>query len=283
MKSKQMNQRCVNIACGASVVSSWLNLDFSPVTSEIKKANLLGRLPLADQSIDVCYSSHFIEHIPRKKLKGFLTECYRILAPGGRIRLVMPDLEEMCREYLTMREAGEHEKADFLVLEILDQCVRQEAGGELGQYYRSLSDQDNSDLMSEYVKIRTGENLDFYKGQGEKRTAIKDKIRTAVRSPGKFLTLLQWSYSRALSLMFPAAFRQQNISFASVGERHMWIYDFHTLAKLLQQVGFVDIEKLACNRTHITDFPLVPLDMYEDGSPRKGRESMYIEAKRPNL
>lgn len=195
----------------------------------------------------------------------------------------MPDLEEMCREYLTTREAGEHEKADFLVLELLDQCVRQEAGGELGRFYRSLFDRDNSHIMCDYVKIRTGENIDLYKGQGGHRTVIKDRIRAAIRSPGKLLTWLQWSYSRALSQLFPPAFREQNISFASVGERHMWIYDFHTLAKLLRQVGFVDVEKLVCNRTHIADFPLVPLDMTEDGRPRKGRESMYIEAKRPDL
>jgi len=260
-----------------------LNLDFSPATTAVRKANLLGRLPLEDQGIDVCYSSHFLEHIPTNKVKGFLKECYRILAPEGRIRLVMPDLEEMCREYLNTRAAGEHLKADFLVLELLDQCVRQEAGGELGRFYRSLSEQDNSKVMRDYVRIRTGENIDLRTGQSGRRTVLNDRIKTALRSPGKLITWLQWSYSRALSVLFPAAFRQQNISFTSIGERHMWVYDFHTVAKLLKDVGFVDVEKLSCNRTHIADFPLVPLDVNEDGQPRKGCESMYIEARRPGL
>jgi SAM-dependent methyltransferase len=249
----------------------------------VRKVNLLKRLPLGDQSIDVCYSSHFLEHIPTDMVSGFLKECHRILVPGGGIRLVMPDLEEICREYLNTREAGQHEKADFVVLELLDQCVRQVTGGQLGQYYRSLSDRENKEAMRDYVRIRTGESIDVRTGQYGRHRVLQARIMAALRSPKKLLTWLQWSYSRALSLLFPPAFRQQNISFTSVGERHMWVYDFHTVAKLLQEVGFVDVEKLPCDRSHIVDFPVVPLDMDEAGQSRKGRESMYIEARRPVL
>jgi len=283
MKSETGTQRCVNIACGGSIVSSWLNLDFSPAAPGVRKVNLLKQLPLGDQSMYVCYSSHFLEHIPTNKVRGFLRECYRILVPGGRIRLVMPDLAEICREYLNTRDAGQHEKADFVVLELLDQCVRQVAGGQLGQYYRSLPERENKEAMRDYIRIRTGENFDVCTGQLERHRLLQARIMAALRSPKKLLTWLQWSYSRALSQLFPPAFRQQNIAFTSVGERHTWVYDFHTVTKLLQEVGFVDVEKLACDRSHIVDFPVVPLDMDEEGQPRKGRESMYIEARRPVL
>ena len=45
---------------------------------------------------------------------------------------MVPDLEEMCREYLARRQMGAHEQADFVVLEMIDQCVRQVGGGEMG-------------------------------------------------------------------------------------------------------------------------------------------------------
>ena len=59
----------------------------------------------------------------------------------------------------------------------------------------------------------------------------------------------------------------------------MWVYNFHAMAKLLQDFGFVGLGRLACNRSHVADFPFVPLDMDEEGRPRKGRELMYIEAR----
>jgi hypothetical protein len=204
-----------------------------------------------------------------------------VLAPGGRIRLVMPDLEEMCREYLGRREAGEHEKADFVILELLDQCVRQHAGGELKRYYRSLPGRANAQTMRYYIHERTGEDVDLAAIHTGQHEAWKDRIRVAWRSPAKLIAWLQWGYSHALSLLFPPAFRKQNISFTAIGERHMWVYDFQTVARLLRAVGFVDVEKLACGLTRIPDFPLVPLDIDEHGQPRKGRESMYIEARRP--
>ena len=66
------------------------------------------------------YSSHFLEHIPRDQVAPFLQECWRILKPGGVLRIVVPDLENLCRIYLYHRDQGEHDLADFLVLELLD-------------------------------------------------------------------------------------------------------------------------------------------------------------------
>ena len=128
----------VNLGCGPVFVDSpeWLNLDHSPTSTSVKQANLLATLPVDSNSCEVVYSSHFLEHIPREKVGLFLGECLRIMRPGGVLRLVLPDFEEMCREYLAQRNAGDHEKADFLVVEIIDQCIRMQRGGELGRVYQ---------------------------------------------------------------------------------------------------------------------------------------------------
>ena len=117
----------VNLACGSVYLTdtAWLNLDYASSSPAVQRANLLGRLPLADATADLVYSSHFLDHIPREHVAPFLQECYRIRKPGGVLRLVVPDLENLCRTYLHHRDQGEHDKADFVVLELLDQCVRQ--------------------------------------------------------------------------------------------------------------------------------------------------------------
>lgn len=90
-----MEQMKINLACGNVFVSdpARLNLDYIPAAPEVRRANLLGRLPLPDQSASLVYSSHFLEHIPRPQVDGFLAECHRILVPGGVLWLVLPDLD----------------------------------------------------------------------------------------------------------------------------------------------------------------------------------------------
>jgi predicted SAM-dependent methyltransferase len=55
------------------------------------------RMPLPDQSFDLVYSSHLVEHIHRAQFSAFLDECHRILKPGGRNIIATPGLESMCK------------------------------------------------------------------------------------------------------------------------------------------------------------------------------------------
>lgn len=58
------------------------------------------KLPFPDNYADYIYSSHFIEHVKRYEAIDLLKECYRVLKPGGTIRVVVPDLEILCKKYL---------------------------------------------------------------------------------------------------------------------------------------------------------------------------------------
>ena len=270
------NSLFVNLACGSSYVEAhgWINLDYNTSSPAVQRANILGTLPFEDGTVDVVYCSHFIEHVPRARILGFLTECYRILKRGGGIaRFVLPDLEEICREYLLQRELGNHNKADFVVIEMLDQCVRVESGGELGSLNKSLKEQPDANI-AKYIFERCGENI----AHSYRHTEPENRWLRLFKHPSNLLPYLERKYCRFISLLLPSAFREQNLSFATVGEKHAWLYDEHLLSSLLKKSGFAQVVRMSFDTTSIPNFPLQPLDVSADGNPRKGKESMYLEA-----
>jgi SAM-dependent methyltransferase len=272
-----MSSYYVNLACGRVFVAQepWLNYDYTPVSDAVRQANLLGRLPLPDNTAALVYSSHFLEHIPRQRVPSFLHECRRILEPGGILRLVVPDLEEMCRAYLKARQSGDTAQGDFLVLEMVDQCVRRESGGELGRFYAGLcSNPAHQQGMLDYVRLRTGEDLTHPQVAERSPRASIRSIATRARARFDRLRL------RYLLPLLPRAFVAQNVSRAGIGELHQWLWDYSQLERALTESGFVAVRRCDSTTSGIPDFPLQPLDLAPDGSPRKGIESMYVEAKR---
>jgi predicted SAM-dependent methyltransferase len=273
-----MKRNYINIACGNSYLTNWVNLDYAPHSTAVQKANLLDRLPIKNNSADVVYSSHFIEHIPHQRIDSFFAECFRITKPQGKIRLVLPDFQELCTTYINNRHNSEHTKADFLILEIIDQCTRSITGGELGAYYEKLqaSPQENKDIIA-YVKSRTGHIIQ----EKNNRKKSKNTIKNIITNPKIILYQIEKWYYQLVIKFLPKAFQQQNISLTAIGEKHAWMYDFYTIKDLLSKAGFTDVTRMTAYSSSIFEFPCKPLDVTEDETPRKGAESMYIEAMKP--
>ena len=51
-------------------------------------------------SLEVIYHSHFLEHLSDTDGRALLIECYRCLRPGASMRIVVPDLELWCKNYV---------------------------------------------------------------------------------------------------------------------------------------------------------------------------------------
>ncbi|NKI36426.1 methyltransferase domain-containing protein [Wenzhouxiangella sp. XN79A] len=268
----------LNLACGSTYVDGdgWVNFDFAPLSPNVRQADLLQSLPIHDDSADIVYTSHFLEHVPRNSVAGFLEECRRVLKPGGSLRIVVPDLEDICRTYLAERDAGRDDRADFVALELIDQCVRKESGGKLGQYYDDLTKRmADQPAMVSFVAERTGHNLVEF-GVAEE-CGSKKKPGLAARVSRK-LSALRLRVGLAL---LPAGFRSQNVSLAEIGETHQWVWDFHMLRAVLLDCDFVDIARCDCRSSRIPAFPVEALDLDQNNQPRKGTGSMYVEARKP--
>lgn len=269
-----MSGNFLNLACGDFYLDTpeWINIDWYPHSASVKKANLLNPLPFPDNHFDIVYSSHFIEHIPKSRIEKFMNECHRVLKPGGTIRIVVPDFENIAREYVGNMDSGKNEEAEFNVIEMIDQCVRTRSGGELSSW-RARS--DISDKMKSYVSNRTG-----YRYKETHNEPISRRTYNLQEIPGKVLIKLSKVYIAFMVGLLPRWFLENHINFTNTGELHRWVYDMQSLGKVLTGAGFTSINRMSATDSQISDFPLFPLDIDENKSSRKGIESMYIEAQK---
>jgi SAM-dependent methyltransferase len=86
--------------------SSW---KFAKVAAQnnIRFANAIHRIPCADNSVEVVYSSHMIEHLDRSEAQSFLREVKRVLRPGGILRVAAPDISRIVDLYVATGDADE--------------------------------------------------------------------------------------------------------------------------------------------------------------------------------
>lgn len=95
----------LHVGAGSRRLPGWVNIDVYPAELAL---NVNRGLPFADGSARLLFASHMLEHLyyPDEALR-FLAECRRVLGPGGRLRLVVPDVELYVRAY------AEHDDAFF--------------------------------------------------------------------------------------------------------------------------------------------------------------------------
>ena len=106
----------------------------SSIPDNIMVYNLERGIPFASDSVDVVYHSHLLEHLEKNVAEKFLAEAKRVMKPGGIHRIVVPDLEKICKEYimhiLSCEEFPEESnKHDNYIAALIEQCVRKEAYG----------------------------------------------------------------------------------------------------------------------------------------------------------
>lgn len=70
-----------------------INVDYSLTRFQPFYFESGSSLPFEDGKFSHIYSEHFLEHLFLDESLEILRECYRVLAPGGFIRLVVPDAD----------------------------------------------------------------------------------------------------------------------------------------------------------------------------------------------
>jgi predicted SAM-dependent methyltransferase len=88
----------LNLGSGANCKSGWINIDRDPKAD--LHLDLRENFPFSDSSAAWIYSEHFFEHLEfPKEASHFLSECFRVLRPGGRLDIGVPDTEWPIKSY----------------------------------------------------------------------------------------------------------------------------------------------------------------------------------------
>lgn len=82
-------------------VEGWTVLDVLPAPYVDLLCNCTDMHLVEDSSCAVVYASHVLEHLGYDRdLARCLEECRRVLKPGGRLLISVPDLDVLCRLFI---------------------------------------------------------------------------------------------------------------------------------------------------------------------------------------
>ena len=104
-------------------------------------------LPFPNNSAQVIYASHLLDCLYLSETKRLLKECFRVLKPGGVLRVVVEDIRPILQEYLNGQPSaslsGELTRlrpADRLMARLLCRNPEPPRGGFLYELYRRVAD-----------------------------------------------------------------------------------------------------------------------------------------------
>ena len=93
----------LQIGSGVNVLSGWLNTDFSLQSPETVFLDATKQFNFNDSTFECVFSEHQIEQLTYENGTIMLRECYRVLKPGGFIRIATTSLDDLIGLYNSRR------------------------------------------------------------------------------------------------------------------------------------------------------------------------------------
>ncbi len=240
-------------------------------SSYIKHWDIRKVLPFEDESFEVIYSFHTLNHLSEVEGGDFLKEIKRILKKGGRGRIVVPDLYFNVTNYLQELEEYKQspDKQQFIryewaALTLLDQVVRSKPGGEMLKRIKERQ------VDKAQVAMLNG---DWFDDVGT--SIFLDAQRTLYSTHRRFLLEMWYGFRRKLQVwLLPHKILELH------SENWKSYYDDITLQEKLENVGFEKIEVLDYKTSYIENWPKYNFDCSKQAD-RPLEPSVYIEFIKP--
>ena len=226
----------------------------------------------------------------------------RVLRPGGILRVVVPDLENIASEYLkllheNLRAPTEQSSAnyDWMLLEMYDQTVRNHSGGQMAAFL-TQPELPNEQFIIERIGYVGQSLINSVRANINPITPslqTANPVITAAKptvSPAYLKRVARYMKRSLLKFLQPVKnpHGTENETEASrigrfrlAGEVHMWMYDQFSLTRLLTHAGFEKIVRLDPYNSEIPDWAVYELDV-KNGMVFDPT-SLFIEARKPLL
>ena len=253
------------------------NYDYYDLPGKIKKIDLTRPLNIPNESYEVCYTSHSLEHLSYTNAIRFLKEIHRILKPQGIVRIVVPDFELLVKEYILKLESARisNQKKEknlkiktnlqFIVDLILDDLTKEDNHGIKRQ--RLNSGYYDYEYVKEISNFFNKENFVTQKEVLSRSKIILRRIRTLINSENKLNLFKQ--------KIFSPFFKDPRKN----GYAHKWMWDEMQLFYVLKDIGFISVKRHNFNSSEIRDWHKFKLDLNHENGPLHPL-SLYIEASK---
>jgi predicted SAM-dependent methyltransferase len=83
-------------------LGGWVNIDLAGIPIDLP-LDVTRRLPFFDSTVEAIFHEHLLEHLSLREGMALTRECWRVLEPGGVLRVGVPDCGEAINRY-TRRE-----------------------------------------------------------------------------------------------------------------------------------------------------------------------------------
>lgn len=90
----------LHLGCYYRKIHGYVNVDIRPEVEPDLVEDVFALSSLTEESADVIYACHVLEHTTRDKALLALARWYALLKPHGVLRLAVPDMEAVCKYYL---------------------------------------------------------------------------------------------------------------------------------------------------------------------------------------
>ncbi len=93
-------KRKLHLGCGPKYIPGFTHVD-ALTFPHVDVVGPVDDLPwVEDQSIELIYACHVLEHFSRNVVDGILAEWFRVLEPGGVLRIAVPDFRAAAELFL---------------------------------------------------------------------------------------------------------------------------------------------------------------------------------------
>jgi len=145
----------LHLGCGKRNIPGFVNVDLADFPHIDHRTSVADLSRFDDGSVELIYASHVFEYFDREQAPTVLAEWHRVLAPGGVLRLAVPDFPALVSVY---EETGD-------VLKITGPLYGRMAvdgDGESVIYHRTVYDFDSLSTVLETAGFKSVKRYDWH-------------------------------------------------------------------------------------------------------------------------